>query len=73
MSWNYRVLRHKEDPLSENGEWLSIHEVHYQDGKPTMCTAGPPGAGGETLEEIVKCLDLMKEALDKPILDYDDF
>jgi hypothetical protein len=64
--WNYRVVKEKE-----NGEeWLEVREVYYdQLGKPMgHCTAT---VGGETLGEIEIVLDMMAQALNKPVIKFD--
>ena len=67
MSWNYRVMRHGNN----NGDYYAIHEVYYdQNGKPRNWTDDDVGPCGESLDEVKACLELMKEALSKPILDY---
>jgi hypothetical protein len=65
MSWNYRLVK--------NEKLLQIHEVYYRNEKPHSITADPVALCGETMEELAKVIDLMKEALSKPILDYEDF
>ena len=62
--WNHRIIVNK-DP---NGDlYYGIHEVHYEDFKPTSCT--------EKAVELVSeepdfnwTLDKMKECHSKPIL-----
>jgi hypothetical protein len=60
--WNYRVLRYKD------GE-MGIHEVFYDNGKPTSCTENAVGVVGENLTEMRKTLGLMTAALEAPALD----
>jgi hypothetical protein len=70
MSWNYRVVRRQD----ESGIWYGIHEVYYSDdGRPTACTEDAVKPGGDTLEELRNDIRYFKEALEKPVLDYDDF
>lgn len=73
--WNYRVVR-KVYPPGIDGERehvLGIHEVYYDDdGKPEMVTENRMDAHGETLDELRTDLRWMMEALDKPVLEYDE-
>jgi hypothetical protein len=62
MSWNHRVLAHKDG-------YLQIHEVYYkEEGIPYSYTSNAIGASGESLEDIEWTLNKMKECLSKPIL-----
>jgi hypothetical protein len=36
--WNYRIVRHDK---GTDREWLALHEVHYEDGKPVGVSAEP--------------------------------
>lgn len=70
MSWNHRVVRHK----SELGDYLQIHEVYYDDkSNPTSLTETGIVVGGDSIKEIRWTLKAMTDALDKPVLEYDDF
>lgn len=73
MGWNYRVIRH-HDPNNDEPDYLSIHEVYYDDeGRPERVTEQPTGAGAETVEGLREVFGLMRQALDKPILDFETF
>lgn len=66
MSWNHRVLRHR------NGEGFTftIHEVYYDpDGTPNSWTIQPVAALGETLGELREELERMLHATGLPVLD----
>jgi len=70
MSWNYRVLAHK------NGEsfYFKIHEVYYdKNSLPNAMTERAISVGGETLHDVLWVLSEMKKALEKPVLSFDDF
>lgn len=72
MTWNYRVLRHAEDPPPAEGEEsFRIIEAFYDDGGDLYAwsTAEP---FGETVEELRRDLELMLSALDQPVLNYDE-
>jgi hypothetical protein len=63
--WNYRVVKEQDS----DEEWLEVREVYYdQLGKPMgHCTAS---VGGETLGEIEIVLQMMSQALTKPVLKF---
>ena len=62
--WNHRVLLN-----SQNGEsWYEIHEVHYEDGKPTSWTAFGVPPYGQTKECITFCMQSMTRAMMEPVL-----
>lgn len=66
--WNYRVVRRDvgEDAI------LGIHEAYYDDqGRVSMISKEPDGVSAETVEGLREVLSWMREALEKPALDYD--
>jgi hypothetical protein len=68
--WNYRVLR----KVHNGEEYFSIHEVFYdKNNNPNACSVEPVSAHGDTVWELKKDLELMIQALDKQVLDYDFF
>jgi len=70
MSWNYRVIRHKDK------EWavLTIHEVYYDaDGNPNGVTESAIAAYGDTMLELRDNHAIQARAFDLPILDYSMF
>lgn len=73
MSWNYRVV-HKTRQARGTDEVVdlySIREVYYDDdGKPNGW-AKASVANWETLDDCAGTLDLMRGALDKPVMEYD--
>ena len=79
MSWNYRIVYHKAEFI-ENipdltwDEYLAIHEVYYDDkGKIEFISREPDGIVGEdSLSSIKDILEKMTEALQKPIINYDN-
>ena len=72
--WNYRIIR-KESEHEIMGKWVrfGIHEVYYSDGKPSMCSVDAMEPHGETLDELKEDLKHFLAALDKPVLNYEDF
>lgn len=76
MSWNYRVVRHKEEPFKgiPQDDWYGIHEVYYdEDDKPRSVTVNPMHPFGENVGELRSCIDMMLSAFEKPVLDHDGF
>ena len=69
MSWNYRIVRF-DGAFDE--PYFELKEVYYdRDGKPTgYCDAT---VVGETFEEVISVLDLMKEGATRAILDDSAF
>ncbi len=68
--WNHRVLRKKE---SDGNYYFQIHEVYYdENGKAWAATETPARPLGESQEELKETVQLMLNACDFPILDYDD-
>lgn len=71
--WNYRVIEFV-DPLS--GPWRSIHEVYYDDeGRPFAYMEDPAGVISDEGDgfDLSGVLDMMRSALDKPVLVEKDF
>lgn len=86
MSWNYRICTHlfsykktfmNNTKLAEMKDQriFAIHEVYYdKEGKPDGVTENATTLGGwEELEDLKETIDLIKGALDKPIMDLDNF
>ena len=70
MSWNHRVLAHKDG----DEVWISIHEVYYdKNGTPESYTANGVSVGGNSIKDLSWTLDKMKECLNKPILSAENF
>ena len=74
MTWNYRVVRRKQESGVE--EWsyaFGIHEAYYDKGKskPHSVTQESIEPFGETLEELQRDFLMMADALTRPVLDYE--
>lgn len=70
MSWNYRVVNRKCEQTKE--EFLGIYEVYYNpDGTPRAVTIDPVTFISSDLEEMKDIISKVKEATEKPVLDYD--
>jgi hypothetical protein len=68
MSWNYRVLKHKDN---DEVPYYQVHEVFYnEDGSIMACSEHQCSPFGETVEELKLDFELMAGALDKPIIPY---
>jgi hypothetical protein len=70
-SWNYRVIRFKNDRLG--GSWYEIREVYYHDNVPAAYNLGPIGVGAETPLELEDQFDKLRRALREPVLSVSDF
>lgn len=67
MSWNYRIVRHRQN----KEDWFAIHEVYYEaDGKPKFISENPIAPHGESAEELINDMELQKAACKLPVLDY---
>ena len=67
MTWNYRIMKSNDD--DEDWDWYTIREVFYDvDGNITGYTQ-EIAPGGDTAEGLLEVLGLMRNALDKPVLD----
>lgn len=68
--WNYRMVRRE----GEHEPVVGIHEVFYDgDGEPRACSKNPVGFMGEEVEDLKNEMDRAKQALNKPVLDYEEF
>jgi hypothetical protein len=71
--WNYRVIRKSyTGPANYKGEWLGIYEVYYKGKNIVAVIENPIELLGERFEDIVSDLSYIKEALKKPILNWDE-
>ena len=71
MKWTYRLVRHQV-PASQPE--LAIHEVYFEPGgQPHTITHNPAQVWASDLEGVKWVLSKMLDALDKPILDADQF
>ena len=65
-SWNYRIF--------STGGGLTFREVYYDsNGTPEKYSANDSTIFSDTPQGLANCLELMLNALDKPILSEDDF
>jgi len=78
MTWNHRVVK-KTYTLLEGTDneftedQYGIHEAYCdENGKVFGITKEPVSPTGETVDELKQSLEWMKNALDAPILDYDN-
>lgn len=75
MSWDYRVVMTEGEFKLIPWRYWGIHEVYYdENGEPVSCTKTPVSIGSdEGIQEIGLILEMMKHALDKPVLNMKDF
>ena len=72
MKWNYRVVR-REDETEDSGSFFAIEEVYYNaEGTPRSHTDGAAVVAGDR-EGLGWALEKMREALDKPVLDAENW
>ena len=70
MAWNYRVIqrKYKDEAI------FAIYEVYYDNnGKPNGITEQPFYPHGYSLQELKEDLKKYVSALDKSVLQWDDF
>lgn len=73
--WNYRLLARRKGLEIEFG----FYEVHYENDIPIACTENTvyPSAYDENIEDPIDSikwqLNAMKLALEKPVINYDNF
>ena len=73
--WNYRVFRHVfTDPITKrDGDYYAIHECYYDNnGDVNGWTKHEVGPTGETFKELKASYEMMSEAFNKPILEYNN-
>ena len=75
MSWNYRVIRKTYIlPDDTERESYAIHEVYYDNlSNAKAVSANALAPLGRTIDELKADLEMYMLALDKPVLDYDEF
>ena len=67
--WNHRVVKREE-----NGELTyGIHEVHYRDDAPRLCTEKPIELAEGSLADLKAVHAQIGKALELEVLDYNDF
>ena len=76
MSWDYRVMRHIENITDFCPEgvttWYGVHEVYYDEEGNIDGWTKDAIVTGDNLEDLKWKLDHMPEALDKPVLEYNE-
>ena len=72
-TWNYRLI--KQTGIIADRTWIHyyIKEVYYnRKGKISGWTEKSAYPGGQTPEEAMKDIELMKEAFNRPVLEEID-
>ena len=73
-NWNHRIIHQRVKCLGEWEDQFSIHEVYYDEfGNPINHTIDAVSPRGDSIEDLKWVLDKMKEALEHPILSYENF
>jgi len=74
MSWNYRLVRHKETVNGRKILWFAIHEVYYDRKKrPNRISVDAIPAHGDKPHEVMQDLSrMLSGAVLMPIVNYDD-
>lgn len=67
--WNYRRAKRKF-PDSDDEAYFIV-EAYYTDGILTGITAEEMAPWGESEDELQMSYKMMREAFDKPVIDYD--
>ena len=72
LTWNYRIIMDDttEDP---HDFWYAIYEVYYLDGKPIDHTVSQSSVFGDSMEDLVRTLAHMRDALNHPVLKKSEF
>jgi hypothetical protein len=68
MTWNYRVVRHVG---ADSNQSYAFHEVYYRDEVVQTISEESVCPSAETIEELMADFERMKEAFDKPVLDFE--
>ena len=72
MNWNYRAIKKY---CEEEKEYVyGIHEVYFdKDGAYKGATEKPVRMQGESIDSLKWMQERIAEALEKPVLEWDDF
>ncbi len=66
--WGYRVVKHGKKGI------LFVHEAYYDHREGLLGIANEPAAAcGDTREELEENIELITQALNEPVLDYEDY
>lgn len=69
MTWNYRVVRFKNADLDE---YYEVKEVFY-DKNGDLAGYSEASVCSDTFEGLFNCMELMREATAKPVINEEDF
>lgn len=76
MNWQYRIIRNAKYPeyMAIHKAFYAIHKVFYgiEKDDDIGATEHPIDVGGESVDQLAKQLEQMKEALTLPILKEDE-
>jgi hypothetical protein len=71
--WDYRVMYRRSGLDDPDFDSFELHEVYYENHKPVSCTENAIQVYCDGNESLKDTFDRMIKALDKPVLDYDNF
>lgn len=69
MSWNYRVIRHRQASIAASGDAYTIHEVFYDKRGKIDGWSDAMHPLGETISELRSDMRYMSKALKLPVLE----
>lgn len=69
MTWNYRVVRFKNADVDE---YYEIKEVFY-DAQGNLTGYSEASVFSDTYDGLFECMELMRAATAKPVIDEEDF
>lgn len=59
MTWNYRVIRHRERKHGIDHTWYGLHEVYYRKNGKMYLWAPEPEVIGDSVQDLVGALASM--------------
>lgn len=68
--WNHRVVKRTHDCGAIE---FAIHEAHYDENVAESITVNPTAPMADSVDELRRVLEQMLKALDKPVLNYEEF
>ena len=68
MTWNYRVIRHKDSKDALEVQY-ALHECYYETDDLISWTENPIPASAETPAALLWILSVMLAALERPVLE----
>jgi hypothetical protein len=69
MTWDYRIIRRGGPAVRE---FFCVHRVYHEDDVVFAVEETPAYPSAESIEDLEEEIRRMREAFQKPVLDYDD-